>query len=111
MTQYKIKEAGVLNGIVNYNLYKNLNIVEDIKVRRLGRAGHIIRTEDESIPKKVLNEIFHSTRPVGKPRTRWEDVFWTDISQILGIRGWRRRAESREEWRRLLRETRAQKEL
>jgi hypothetical protein len=45
---------------------------------------------------------------VGKPRTRWKEVVRTDTSQILGIRGWRRRAEDKEEWRRLLRETRAQ---
>jgi len=38
----------------------------------------------------------------GKPRTRWQDVIQRDTSQILGVRGWRRRAEDREEWRRLL---------
>jgi hypothetical protein len=29
-------------------------------------------------------------RPVGKPRTRWEDIIWRKTSQILGIQGWRR---------------------
>jgi hypothetical protein len=48
---------------------------------------------------------------VGKPRTRWDDVIRRDTSQILGIRGWKRRVEEREEWRRLLREGRAQKGL
>jgi len=33
---------------------------------------------------------------VGKLRTRWEDVVLRDISQILEVRGWRRRAEDRE---------------
>jgi hypothetical protein len=28
----------------------------------------------KKIPIKVLNGKFHNTRPVGKPRTRWEDV-------------------------------------
>jgi hypothetical protein len=50
-------------------------------------------------------------RPVGKPRTRWKDVVRWDTSQILEIRGWRRRAEDREEWRLLLREVRDQKGL
>jgi hypothetical protein len=35
---------------------------------------------------------------VGKPRKRWEDVVWRDTTQILGIRGWRRRKEDREKW-------------
>ena len=34
------------------SLYKAPNILEDIKIRRLGWAGHIIRMEEERIPKK-----------------------------------------------------------
>jgi len=45
---------------------------------------------DERIPKKVLNEKFHNLKPVGKPQTIWEDVFWRNTSQVLGIQGWRR---------------------
>jgi hypothetical protein len=58
---------------------------------------------------KVPNGKFHNARLVGKPRARLEDVVRRDTSQILGIRRWRRRAEDREEWRRLLREARVQK--
>jgi hypothetical protein len=78
--------------------------VDDINIRRVGWVGHILSVEGEGIPEKVLNGKFHNTRPVGKPRTRWDDVVRRDTSEILGIRGWRRRAENREEWRRLLRE-------
>ena len=35
-----------------YSLYKEPNIVKDIKIRRSGWAGHIIRMEEERIPKK-----------------------------------------------------------
>jgi len=44
---------------------------------------------------------------VGKLRPRWKDVVRRDTTEFLGILGWRRRAEGREEWRRLLKETRA----
>ena len=37
---------------VIYNLYKYLNIVDNIQIRRLGWAGHIIRMEDERSPPK-----------------------------------------------------------
>jgi hypothetical protein len=39
------------------------------------------------IPKRVLNGNFHTTRPVGRPRTRWADMVKRDASQLLGIRG------------------------
>jgi hypothetical protein len=90
-----------------YSLYNEQNIVEDIKIRRLGWLGHIIRMEEESIPKKVRNGNFHTTRPGGRPRTKWADVVQRDALQLLGIRGWRRRAENRDEWRRLMREAKA----
>jgi hypothetical protein len=91
-----------------YSLYKEPNTVEDIKIRRLGWAGHIM--EEERIP-KVLNRNFYTTRPAGRPRTRWVDVVQRDALQLLGIRGWRRRAKNRDEWRRLVREAKAQKGL
>ena len=85
--------------------------MEDIKIRRLEWAGQIIRMEKEWIPKKVLNGNFHSTRPVGRPRTRWADVVQRDALQLLGLRGWRRRAGNGDEWRRLVREAKARKGL
>jgi hypothetical protein len=53
--------------------------------------------EEERIPKKVLNRNIHTKRPVGRPRTRWEDVIQRDALQLLGISGWRRRAANRDE--------------
>jgi len=83
----------------------------DIKIRRLGWAGHITRTEKERIPKKVLNGNFYTTRPVGRPRNSWADVIQRDALQLLEIRGWKRRAENRDEWRSLMWEAKARKGL
>ena len=93
-----------------YSLYSEPD-VEHIKIGRLGWAGHVIRMEQERIAKTVLNGNFYTTRLVGRPRTRWVDVVQRDALQLLGIRGWRRRAENRDEWRRLMREAKAGKGL
>jgi len=67
--------------------------------------------EEDGIPKKVLNGNFYTIRPVGRPRTRWADVVQRDALQLLGIRGWRRRAENTDECRHLMREAKARKGL
>jgi hypothetical protein len=67
--------------------------------------------EEERIPKKVLNGNFHTTRPLGRPRIRWADVVHRDALKLLGIRGRRRIATNRDEWRRLMREAKRRKEL
>jgi hypothetical protein len=85
--------------------------VKDIKIRRLEWAGHIVRMEEERILKKFLNGNLYTTRPVRRPRTRWADVVQRDALQLLGIRGWRRRAANRDKWRRLMWEAKARKGL
>jgi transposase InsO family protein len=52
--------------------------------RILGWARHIIRMEEERIPKRVLNGNFHTTRPMGRPGNRWADVVQRDALQLLG---------------------------
>jgi hypothetical protein len=61
--------------------------------------------------KKVLNGNFHTTRPLERARTRWVDVVQRDALQLLRVRGWRRRAASRDEWRHLMREAKARKRM
>ena len=39
-----------------HSLHKDLNIMHDIKIIKLGCTGHIIRMEHERIPKKILME-------------------------------------------------------
>ena len=70
-----------------YNLYKDLNILDDIKIRRLGWAGHFVRMEDDMIPQKILNVIFHNSRPTGKPNNKMGGCHQRNTSQILGIQG------------------------
>jgi len=66
--------------------------------------------EEERIPRKSSKWKLPYHKPVGRPRTRWADVVQRDALQLLGIRGWRR-AASRDEWRRLVREAKARKGL
>jgi hypothetical protein len=67
-----------------YSLYKEPNIVEDIKIRRLEWTSNIIRMEEERKKKKALNGNFHTTRLVGRPRNRWANVVQRDALHLLG---------------------------
>jgi hypothetical protein len=52
--------------------------------------------EEERNSKKVSTRKLPHHKPVGRPRTRWADVVQRDALQLLGIRGWRRRAANRD---------------
>ena len=58
--------------------------MDNIKITRLGGVDHKEWKMNDPPPNKVLNGIFHNTRPVGKPRRR-VDVVQRDTPQILGI--------------------------
>jgi hypothetical protein len=47
-----------------------LNIVDDIKFRRLALAGHIIQMEEERIPKKGFERKLPYQKPSGKTKNK-----------------------------------------
>jgi hypothetical protein len=61
-----------------------VKVTEFIKLRRLQWAGHVIRMEDNCMPKKALQQTIHSKRQVGKPRKSWEDGVREDAVELLG---------------------------
>jgi hypothetical protein len=53
-----------------YELYKNIDIVNDVELR-LQWAGHVIRMPEEMIPWKVMMGRLEGVRPIGRPRKQW----------------------------------------
>jgi hypothetical protein len=89
------------------NVYKSLDIVTEIKVRRLEWLGHVVRTEDTRLPKMVFNAKPEGKRGVGRPRLRWLDDDEADI-KALDVKRWGIKAQDRKEWSAILREAKAE---
>jgi hypothetical protein len=83
-----------------HDSYPSPNIVRMIKSRRMRWGGHVARTGDGRGAYRVLVGGPEGTRPLGRPRRRWEDNIKTDLREI-GIDGvnWIRLAQDRVQWR------------
>ena len=84
-------------------LYKDVNIVVDIKVRRLEWLGHVMRMTNDRVPKIVLNAKLDGKRKVGRPKLRWYDDVQNDIRK-MGLKGWWEKAKNRSEWWHIMKE-------
>jgi hypothetical protein len=69
-----------------HSLYSSLNIVTVIKSRRMRWAGHVARRGEGRGVYRVLVGRPEGTRPLGRPRRRWEDNIKMDLREI-GIDG------------------------
>ncbi|VVC42394.1 Hypothetical protein CINCED_3A013326 [Cinara cedri] len=78
-------------------LFQNTIITEVIKKRRLQWAGHAWRSQNELI-RAVLEQKPRGKRPLGRLKTRWEDVVVKkDVQSLGGETNWKERATDREE--------------
>ena len=84
-----------------YNIYGEPDVITDIKIGRLRWAGHVVRMDDATQPKRLTFSHPQGRRRPGRPRLRWLDGVHKD-AVILGLRDWRMRAGNRVEWRRTL---------
>jgi len=73
-------------------LIKNADIVRFIKSRRIAWLGHVMRMDDETTPKRILERKPIGTRTRGRPRKRWI-VDIEEYTQIMGVRRWRKQCE------------------
>jgi hypothetical protein len=61
------------------------------------------RMSDDRSTKKLYSNKPEGLRLVGRPRKLWLDEVEQDLKQ-MGVRGWRRRAQNRDEWRSILKD-------
>jgi hypothetical protein len=65
-------------------LYSSTNIFRQIKSRRMPWAGHVTRLGEERNVYRVLMGKLEGKRPLGRPRSRWEDGIRMDLRET----GW-----------------------
>jgi hypothetical protein len=81
-----------------------------VKARRISRVGHVERMDDSRMPKRVMREKIYTRRKRGRPKVRWLDDVEEDLRE-MGIEGWRREAQDRDQWRRIAQEAKAHEGL
>jgi transcription termination factor 2 len=88
------------------NIIRKKYIVMFVKARRISWIGHVERMEDSRMPKRVMREKIYTRRKRGRPKVRWLEDVQEDL-RGMGIEGWRRKAQDRDQWRRIAQEAKA----
>jgi hypothetical protein len=78
------------------------HIVRVVK-SRMRWAGHVARMGEGRGLHRVLVGKPEGTRPLGRPRRRWDDNIKMDLQEVGGGCGdWMERAQDRDRWRALM---------
>jgi len=83
---------------------KQEDIIKFIKSQRLRWAAHVMRMENTRTTRKITEWMTYKTRPPGRPRLRWMDQVEEDLKRMKII-GWRAKVEDRQEWNRIVEQT------
>ena len=95
-----IKTNQEVNGIL-----KGQNIIGFIKKQILNWVGHVERMAEDNIVQKIKRWKSMSKRPIGRPKTQWEDDILEDIKSII-IRNWKKVAQNRGSWKKVFEQAR-----
>jgi ribosomal protein S28E/S33 len=75
-------------------LIEGADIVRFIKVQRIKWLGHIQRMDQARPTRKLLDWKPMRTRPVGRPRQRWQEDVMGDLKK-LKVKNWKETAKAR----------------
>jgi hypothetical protein len=91
------------------NLIEGADIVRFIKAQRIKWLGHIQKMDQTRPTRKLIGWKLMGTRPIGKPRQRWQDVM-EDLKK-LKVKNWKEAAKDRRTWRDLAEKAKTNKGL
>jgi hypothetical protein len=69
-------------------LLKREDMVRLIKSQRIRWLGHVERTEDKAVPKRMLKGRLCLKRRKGRHRMRWLDDVESDLKKMK-VKGWK----------------------
>ena len=69
-----------------------------IKAQRMKLQGHVHRMDQVGPTGKILDWRPKGTRPVGRPRQRWQEDVMEDLKK-LKVKNWKETAKGRRTWR------------
>ena len=79
-------------------LIRHRNIINDIKAQRLSWFGHLHRMSEDRMVNRVYKWKPILTRPLGRPKNRWEDDIIHDMKK-LKIKNWTGCIQDRNRWK------------
>jgi hypothetical protein len=91
-------------------LIKGADIARFIKAQRIKWLGHIQRMDQARPTTKLLNWKPMGTRPLGRPRQRWQEDVLEDLKK-LRVKHWKETAKDRRTWRDLAEKAKTHKGL
>jgi len=75
-----------------------MKCIHYVKTQRLSWFGHINRMPESSIVKKIHKWKPFTGRPVGRPKSRWEDDVRSDLKKMKLIK-WTEQVRDRLKWK------------
>ena len=91
-------------------LIKHKNIINFARVQKLGWYGYIERMQETRMVKAIHTWKPISKRPMGRPKTLWEDDVKKDI-QRLKVPNWKTLVQDRRRWKEVVGKAKILQEL
>jgi hypothetical protein len=91
-------------------LIQHRNIINYVKYRRLSWFGHIHRKPEISMVRNIHKWQPYVTRPVGRPKQRWNDDVRNDLRKMKLLK-WSEQVQDRLEWKKIVEKAKTLHEL
>ena len=82
-----------MDELINYR-----NVINYVKAQRVSWFGHINKMPETSIVRKIYKWKPSTVRPVGRPKSQWEDDVRNDLRKTKLIK-WAEQVQDRLKWK------------